>query len=168
MHYMKRMESKENMIHNQYDIILNKVSFSYGNENILDGVDFGGMQWSVDDNSSGRVREIAGYVKQKATGTWNSTAAPSIISFGVRQSSTVFNDDVVVINQLGAVGIGTSTPAASALLDLTSTTGALLLPRMTETQRDALTAVNGMIIYNSTDDELNFYAAGAWEIVAKV
>ena len=62
----------------------------------------------------------------------------------------------------GNVGIGTASPATSALLDLTSTIGALLVSRMTTTQRDALTAINGMIIYNSTTNAFNFYEAGAW------
>ena len=66
----------------------------------------------------------------------------------------------------GNVGIGTTTPATSAKLDIDSTTGAVLLPRMTTAQRDALTAVNGMIIYNSTTNAFNFYENGAW--VAKV
>ena len=62
----------------------------------------------------------------------------------------------------GKVGIGTTSPATSALLDLTSATGALLVSRMTTVQRDALTAINGMIIYNSTTNAFNFYEAGAW------
>ena len=32
----------------------------------------------------------------------------------------------------------------------------------TTTQRNALTAVNGMIIYNSTDNKFQGYEAGAW------
>ncbi len=39
----------------------------------------------------------------------------------------------------GTVGIGTSTPHTSAILDLTSTTQGMLLPRMTTAQRDAIT-----------------------------
>ena len=60
------------------------------------------------------------------------------------------------------VGIGTTTPATSAKLDINSTTGALLVPRMTTTQRNALTATNGMIIYNTTTNAFNFYENGAW------
>ena len=60
------------------------------------------------------------------------------------------------------VSIGTASPATSAKLDFTSTTGALLVPRMTTAQRDALTAVNGMIIYNSQTNAFNFYENGAW------
>lgn len=46
-------------------------------------------------------------------------------------------------------------------------TGALTLPVLTTTQRDALTATKGMLIYNSTDDALNYYD-GAWKEVAVV
>lgn len=60
----------------------------------------------------------------------------------------------------GNVGIGTTSPQGA--LDVTSTTGALIVPRMTTAQRDALTAVNGMIIYNTTTNEFNFYENGAW------
>ena len=60
------------------------------------------------------------------------------------------------------VGIGTLTPATSGKLDITSTTGALIVPRMTTAQRDALTAVNGMIIYDITLTKFMFYENGAW------
>jgi hypothetical protein len=66
------------------------------------------------------------------------------------------------IKDSGSVGIGTAAPNASAILDLTSTTRALLIPRMTTTQRDALTAVNGMLIYNSTLNKFQGYEGGAW------
>jgi hypothetical protein len=78
---------------------------------------------------------------------------------------TFYRDSVnptMIIDSSGNVGIGTMTPATSAILDITSTTGALLLPRMTTTQRDALTAVNGMLIYNSTDNKFQGYENGAW------
>ncbi len=66
--------------------------------------------------------------------------------------------DTTVLN----VGIGTTTPNASALLDLTSTTGSLLVPRMTTIEKNALTAVNGMILYDTTLNKFQGYEAGAW------
>ena len=65
------------------------------------------------------------------------------------------------IDSSGNVGIG-ATPATSALLELSSTTGALLPTRMTTTQRDALTAVDGMILYNSTLSQVQGRIAAAW------
>jgi len=62
----------------------------------------------------------------------------------------------------GNVGIGTTSPETSAKLDISSTTGALLVPRMTTTQMNALTAVNGMIIYDSTLNKFMFYENGSW------
>jgi hypothetical protein len=46
------------------------------------------------------------------------------------------------------IGIGTTTPDESAVLDITSTSGGLLLPRMTIMQRDAITTpAVGLMIY---------------------
>ncbi|MGR3177831.1 MAG: hypothetical protein ACUZ8E_07215 [Candidatus Anammoxibacter sp.] len=69
---------------------------------------------------------------------------------------------LLVIENAGNIGIGTDTPASSAILDITTTTGAVLFPRMTTAQRDALTAINGMVIYNSSLDKLQVRAGGAW------
>ncbi|RXR31259.1 hypothetical protein EQG68_10255 [Flavobacterium piscinae] len=46
------------------------------------------------------------------------------------------------------VGIGTTNPDASSILDISSTTGGLLLPRMNTVQRDAINApAVGLLIY---------------------
>ncbi|MBN2542564.1 hypothetical protein JXI42_06825 [bacterium] len=58
------------------------------------------------------------------------------------------------------IGIGTDSPEGA--LDVVSTTGAFIVPRMTTAQRDALTAVNGMIIYNTSTNKFNFYENSAW------
>jgi hypothetical protein len=62
----------------------------------------------------------------------------------------------------GKVGVGTASPATSAGIELSSTTQSLLLSRMDTTQRDALTAVNGMVIYNSQTNKFQGYENGAW------
>jgi len=56
-------------------------------------------------------------------------------------------------------GIGTSTPNASAKLEVASTDKGLLIPRMTKAQREAITlsgAANGLLVYQ-TDDLAGFY-----------
>jgi hypothetical protein len=60
----------------------------------------------------------------------------------------------------GNVGIGTTDPKGA--LDVDSTTGGFIVPRMTTTQRNALYTVNGMIIYNTSTNQFNFYENGAW------
>ena len=70
--------------------------------------------------------------------------------------AVIFHDTQTPIK----VGIGTTSPQGA--LDVNSTTGALIVPRMTTAQRNALTAVNGMIIYNTTTNQFNFYENGAW------
>lgn len=48
-------------------------------------------------------------------------------------------------------------------LNLVNGTGSYLrVPQLTSTQRDALSAVNGMIIYNTTTAQFERYQAGAW------
>lgn len=73
--------------------------------------------------------------------------------------------DIFSVTKAGNVGIGT-TPNASALLDVSSTTKGFLPPRMTTTQRGAITTPPaGLMIYNTTTNKLNFYNGTAWEVV---
>jgi len=51
---------------------------------------------------------------------------------------------------------------ASAAFQVLSTTGLLYPPIMTTTQRDAITPINGGILYNSTTDKFQGRQAGAW------
>jgi len=63
------------------------------------------------------------------------------------------------------VGINIETPDASAALDITSTTGGLLMPRMTNAQRLAIeTPAAGLMIYQ-TDGTAGFYYynGSSWE-----
>lgn len=59
------------------------------------------------------------------------------------------------------VGVGTSSP--SAPLDVTSTTGGVVFPRLTTTQRDAISSpTNGETIYNTTTTQVESYNGTAW------
>ncbi|MDA9125295.1 DUF1566 domain-containing protein [Flavobacteriaceae bacterium] len=55
------------------------------------------------------------------------------------------------------VGINTNNPDASSALEIESTTGGILIPRLTETQRDDISApAEGLMIYQ-TDGTAGFY-----------
>ena len=61
------------------------------------------------------------------------------------------------------VGIGTATPAASAKLDIASTTQGLLPPRMTTVQRDAIVSpATGLVIFNTTTNSLEYKSSTGW------
>ncbi|MBC7421356.1 MAG: hypothetical protein H7328_11565, partial [Bdellovibrio sp.] len=63
----------------------------------------------------------------------------------------------------GSVGVGTTTPATSSLLDISSTTKGFLPPRMTAIQRTAIaTPAAGLIVYDTTDSSLYIYKNSAW------
>ena len=62
------------------------------------------------------------------------------------------------------VGVGTSSPDNSAKLDVTATDGGLLIPRMTEVQRDAISSpATGLMIFQTNGTVgFYFYDGTAW------
>ncbi len=59
------------------------------------------------------------------------------------------------------IGIG-GAPNANAALDVQSTTKALLFPRMSTAQKNAITATNGMAVYDTSLGRMSFYESGSW------
>lgn len=76
-------------------------------------------------------------------------------------------DDATVIMNVDttneSVGIGASSVNASAIFELTSTTKGILISRMTSVQRDAIgSPATGLLVYDTTNDDLNFFNSTAW------
>ena len=68
--------------------------------------------------------------------------------------------ELMTIREYGSVGIGTASPNASAALDITSTTQGFLMPRMTSTERAAITTpATGLQVYD-TDTNTTWYHNG--------
>jgi hypothetical protein len=69
----------------------------------------------------------------------------------------------------GSAGIGTTSPNASSLLEVRSTSKGVLIPRMTQTQRNAIKSpATGLLIFQ-TDRTAGFYyySGTAWTAVSK-
>jgi hypothetical protein len=66
------------------------------------------------------------------------------------------------------VGIGTTTPNASAMLDVQSTSKGLLPPRMTTLQRDAISSpAPGLIIFNTDTQSIEVSTNTGWFAIKK-
>ena len=67
----------------------------------------------------------------------------------------------------GAVGIGTTSPNASSLLEIKSTTKGILIPRMTKGKRDSIaTPATGLLIFQTNSTPGFYYYSGtAWTAV---
>jgi hypothetical protein len=62
------------------------------------------------------------------------------------------------------VGIGTTSPNTSAILDLSSTTKGLLIPRMTTAQRTAIaSAATGLLVFDTDTKTIWAYEGAAWK-----
>ena len=69
----------------------------------------------------------------------------------------------------GNVGIGTTTPNASAVLDCTSTTQGVKFPNMTTTQKNAIaTPAAGLVVFDTTLAKLCIYTGAAWQTVQSI
>lgn len=62
------------------------------------------------------------------------------------------------------VGIGTTNPNATSILDIQSIDKGVLIPRMTKIQRDnIITPALGLQIFNTTDNTTDVYSGNAWK-----
>lgn len=63
------------------------------------------------------------------------------------------------------VGIGTTSPNASSILDITSTSKGLLIPRMTQSQRTAISSpVVGLLVYQTDGTKGLYQYDGSWNM----
>jgi hypothetical protein len=93
-------------------------------------------------------------------GTGLTSLTAGYIPFGNGTNAFSSNANLFWDNTNGSLGIGTSSPNSSAILDLSSTSKTLVVPRMTTTQRNALTnPLEGSVIYNTTTGAAEFYAS---------
>jgi len=112
---------------------------------------FQGHDGTVDTDSGARLTAVA-------TENWTATAHGAKLQLRTVDNTTTSVDTRMTIDQNGHVGIGTDSPNASALLDISTTTLGLLFPRLTTAERDAIgSPVAGLTVYNTTTNTLNAF-----------
>jgi hypothetical protein len=73
------------------------------------------------------------------------------------------------VNSSGNVGIGTSSPNASAILDAQSTTKGVRFPNMTTIQKNAISSpAAGLVVFDTTLAKLCVYSGSAWQTITSV
>jgi len=125
------------------------------------GVNFGGLQLiSRDLTPTDRV------VLSVPVNTTEMAIGTQAVDMNFRVATDTSDNTLFVDWGLNSVGIGTATPDASSLLDITSTTKGFLTPRMTQAQRDLIgTPATGLEIYNTDTNQFNYYNGVAWTII---
>jgi hypothetical protein len=75
----------------------------------------------------------------------------------------------VTVTASGNVGIGTTSPSASAILDVQSTTKGVRMPNMTTTQKNAISSpVAGLMVFDTTLAKLCVYSGSAWQTITSI
>lgn len=151
-----------------------KIGINTATPAFINGIDFGIKlnvkgTVAIDDatyayqvyNNSGQSADSRVWLTGAESGSY--TISPSTDG---GSSSSKFN-----INRSGQVLIGgaINTAAASGIVEIKSTTQGFLPPRMTSTQRDAISSpAEGLMIYNTTTHKLNVYTGSAWETITSL
>lgn len=118
------------------------------------------IQLATNGNNNGKL-----YFREQYNGTWGGwvdlTAGGSGSTFTDGGTDSYTTDDV-------AIG-QSSAPVASAALEVESTTKGFLPPRMTTTQRDAISGpAEGLIVYNTTMQQIQYYNGSSWTAIGAV
>lgn len=112
------------------------------------------------ENETGSNQTCLGYLAGPTT-----TALENITAVGANASVTADNTLVLGDSATG-VAIGATAAEECALLTLASTSRGLLLPRMSTTQRDAISdPINGLVIHNTTTETLDAYQENGWQTI---
>ena len=131
----------------------------------------------VNCNNSGTTNEAVGIDIGSISVSATNGATNAAIGIRINNTLTgdsgskyaIKSDSVEKSTFMGAVAVGTTSPAATAALDVTSTTQGILFPRMTTTQKNAISSPpSGLVVYDTTLGKLCVRGAAAWETITSV
>lgn len=158
----------------------NDVSNAYGirdiyfgsgvrNESKLSGIDY-----TINGSGAGDSSNIAGGNITIAGGKGTGSGTPGSVIFSTSSDTTSGTalqtlKERARITPAGNLLVGTTTDVPSSKLTVTSTTEGFLQPRMTSTQRDAISSpAQGLQVFSTTDSSNYVYrgTGGGWQKIA--
>lgn len=120
-------------------------------------------------NYAGYNHLLLGMNAQPSSGNINDGTAVGYGASASWRTLKLGNSSVTNVNTSGSLttsgsfGVGTSSPASNSALEISSTSKGLLLPRLTTTERNAISSPpSGLWIYNTTTGTFQCYANGSW------
>jgi hypothetical protein len=103
----------------------------------------------------------SGYITNATGVGYGATASNRTVRLGNTSVTNVNTSGTITTS--GSLGIGTASPASNSALEVSSTSKGLLLPRLTTTERNAISSPpSGLWIYNTTTSTFQCYANGSW------
>lgn len=123
--------------------------------------------------NTGTIDRIINFNAASIPGGGTATINETILFYGQQPFGSVGTDNwglrietATLENYVPTMAMGSmaskKVASSSVILDLDSTTKALLVPRMSSADEAALTPIDGMIIYNTTLSEFRGYKGGVW------
>ena len=117
----------------------------------------------INTASPGATFEVNGSFKA-ATAVFNEQGA----DWDFRIESDGFTSIFFVDASVNSIGIGTDTPNGNSLIDMGSKPKPIIIPILTTTQQNAVTAAQGMLCFNTTTNTLEFHNGAGWKTVTGV
>jgi hypothetical protein len=107
-------------------------------------------------------------IKLAAAETWTDSAQGTFVAFSNTPIGSAALTERMRLDSTGNLGIGTSSPDASAILDAQSTTKGVRFPNMTTAQKTAITPAAGTVVFDTTLAKLCVYSGSAWQTITSV
>ena len=123
----------------------------------------GGAQLaSISNGDATVVADFGRYLTADARVKVTNTLAGNVTFSVEKNGATTLAADT----STGTVGIGTTAPNASAILDVQSVTKGLRLPNMTTTQKNAIASpAAGLMVFDTTLAKACLYTGAAWQTI---
>ena len=125
-------------------------------------------QWRAYNSSD---PDNSAYITMVANGLSQAQLVSGIIGTGTYLPMTFLTggSERLRIDTSGNMGIGTTSPNASAILDAQSTTKGVRFPNMTTTQKTAISSpAAGLVVFDTTLAKLCVYSGAAWQTITSV